>query len=516
MMDRRDDPIATFRTFVAGLKLHWQIPVLAAYATWVLYVGHFHESWFDEAQAWLLARDSSLWQLFAERVRYEGTPGLWHAILWLAIRCDLPYPDLHLISASFAIAGAAVILWRSPFAPMLRVAILCSYFFAYQFPVVARSYCIDLLLVPLAAAWFATRVDRPVRYAVVVGVMANLNTHSFLAAALLGLELVWQFVRARRLFHASALTGMATAGLLGCFALATAWQPADNGFMVNLPSWQEQLTNFVSNAFIDRGMLMASRAPTQFDRMAGFIASALIVVPFVRLVRRGEHFVLIFAIALALIAFSASTYSNAWHSGLLLLFTIFGLWISWPTDPSMRLRKHATAALAIICGCQGVQAMRTGVWDVHHYYSSGRPVAHAVQSYRASHPHATVAVFGYNVFEAQPYAPVNLFDNYHRGAPHPSYVIWTTSEPWSPGEHSEQWQQTIDTHADLLLASLSRVDGDTVQLMPQACLAGYGLKRVFHAEIRWRGAWWQDESTAIFLKGSRDGCDGTDRRQIAR
>ena len=47
-----------------------------------------HEPWADEAQAWLLARDSGLFELLFKRLRYEGHPGLWYLIL-------TPFSKLH-------------------------------------------------------------------------------------------------------------------------------------------------------------------------------------------------------------------------------------------------------------------------------------------------------------------------------------------------------------------------------------------------------------------------------------
>src|SRR5205807_46535 len=138
-----------------------------------------HEPWFDEAQAWLLGRDTTLWDLLAHRLRYEGTPGLWHALLWLAAHAGLPFSGLWLISATLAVAGAFVILTRAPFPYWLRVGTVFSYFVAYQYAIVARSYALDLVLIPLIAARFAERLRRPVLYGVLLGLAANANAHSF-------------------------------------------------------------------------------------------------------------------------------------------------------------------------------------------------------------------------------------------------------------------------------------------------------------------------------------------------
>lgn len=67
-----------------------------------------HEPWFDEAQAWLLARDASLGELLFHRLRYEGHPPLWYLLLAVPAKLGLPYKTINLVSA--AIAGVGVVL----------------------------------------------------------------------------------------------------------------------------------------------------------------------------------------------------------------------------------------------------------------------------------------------------------------------------------------------------------------------------------------------------------------------
>ena len=42
------------------------------------------QKWADEAQAWLIDRDLDLKTIWFHELRYEGSPGLWHTILWVA------------------------------------------------------------------------------------------------------------------------------------------------------------------------------------------------------------------------------------------------------------------------------------------------------------------------------------------------------------------------------------------------------------------------------------------------
>src|ERR1700749_1246002 len=60
------------------------VAALVSYSAAVLFAVRHHEKWADEAQSWLLARDLSLKTLWLRELRYEGSPGLWHTILWVA------------------------------------------------------------------------------------------------------------------------------------------------------------------------------------------------------------------------------------------------------------------------------------------------------------------------------------------------------------------------------------------------------------------------------------------------
>lgn len=75
-------------TWFAEQRLH--CIVFIAYVTVTVTVSCFHEPWFDEAQAWLIARDCSWKELLTVRTHYEGHPPLWWMLLAIpAIDCDI-------------------------------------------------------------------------------------------------------------------------------------------------------------------------------------------------------------------------------------------------------------------------------------------------------------------------------------------------------------------------------------------------------------------------------------------
>jgi hypothetical protein len=491
----------------AGLVQAWQVLALAGFAAWVLTIGAWHEPWFDEAQSWLLARDNaSLWTLLAERVRYEGTPGLWQALLWVAIRLGLPFDHFYWLPAGFAIAGAAVVLLRAPFPPWLRVALLGSYFFGYQFSVLARSYCLDLLLVPLAACFFADRAARPLRYALVVGLIANANAHGFVAAAVLGADLAWQVLRTRP--TPRGLIALALVGGLGLFALWTVWQPADNSFLAP-GAHPNPLTGAVASlfhAFIDRALPWTGHSAGRLDLFVGILASLLVPWPLVRLALAGNNRLVTLATFAAPIAFSAAIYGMRWHAGVVFLIWVFALWINWNTIVSPPLRRAVVGVIAGVCLFQGVQTVHSGLLDLTTAYASGQPAAQALAAWRATHPGSRIDGFTYTAFSVQPWLPGNPYTNYHHGAPSPAYMTWSRRDPWPASIRLEDWRRELAGGADLIVAGRTTVGSGIGDLLPTACHMGYGIERIFPAAAIWRGTLAADETLYFYRRGATGGC----------
>ncbi len=149
--------------------------VLLAYSCVVLFTVRYHEKWADEAQAWLIARDLDLKTIWFHELRYEGSPGLWHTILWIAQHWfHAPYATLGYIGVVCAIAGVAVLVYKAPFPWYLRWPLAFTYVMVYQYAVIARPYTLLPLLCFLVAIFFKD-VQHPVRMTVVLVLLANLT-----------------------------------------------------------------------------------------------------------------------------------------------------------------------------------------------------------------------------------------------------------------------------------------------------------------------------------------------------
>ncbi|MDE7359687.1 MAG: hypothetical protein K2N39_09745, partial [Lachnospiraceae bacterium] len=99
-----------------------EIFALLLYAAAHLGMALVHEPFFDEAEAWQIARSVTLKTLFFETTHYEGHPPLWHLILMPFAKAGAPY-ELSLTLVSLAFMGMAVflILRHAPFPILVRI-----------------------------------------------------------------------------------------------------------------------------------------------------------------------------------------------------------------------------------------------------------------------------------------------------------------------------------------------------------------------------------------------------------
>jgi len=148
-----------------------------------------HEPWRDEAQAWLLARDAGLWDLFSRLAGLEGSPVLWHLVNMPFARLGLSYGWEAAINLVFVTGAVAITLWRAPMPLWMRVGFIFSYFVVYEYAVIARSYGLGMFLLCGALALDGERMKRPVLYGLTLALLAN--AHAFALMFSIALLVVW-------------------------------------------------------------------------------------------------------------------------------------------------------------------------------------------------------------------------------------------------------------------------------------------------------------------------------------
>lgn len=208
----------------------WETGALAAFAATVAAGLRWHEGWVDEAQAWMIARDMGWWHMMIHGLRYEGSPGLWHSLLWVLARLHFTYIGMHYVSGLLAVGGVWVFLRFAPFPRYLKLLLPFTFFIAYQDAVVARNYVLFAGLGFGAAAVLRQRTQRPILLAILLGLIANISIHGCIASA--GLAAVAAIQTRRRHLHRNRRFQVAGGVLLlfWLIAIATAAPPPDLDF----------------------------------------------------------------------------------------------------------------------------------------------------------------------------------------------------------------------------------------------------------------------------------------------
>ena len=405
------------RDFAANARW-WRIVDLAVFGVWLAVVGAVlqrHEPWADEAQSWLLARDLDFRTLWFHELRYNGTPGLWHTILWLAQHWfHAPYAAMGTIGMVCAAGGAAYILWRCPFPRPLPYLLAFSYFVAYQYAVVARSYNLIPLLL-FAACDLYDDGEHPERLTPALVLLATVSVHGTLFAGVLGACYL--------LRHWSKSGGALRRRYLYCAAVLM----ATFLFVYLVIRSTPDVAVFVNHQ-VTEPLLMKLELNVAYPLFDWLTPSAIfLVLAGAWCVRRrqGLPFLLLTAGILMLVVL---LYGRPHHVGLVFLAVMAGLWIAWPRrdeaqefSPGERWMTRAMAAL-LVC------VLGVNIWDAVYAmekdyalpYSGSADAAEYLKRVDASK--ASIFGYTYGTSAVQAYFDRNIMTNtpttyYHEGLP---------------------------------------------------------------------------------------------------
>ncbi len=423
------------------VKRRWpECLTLVAYAGLVAFTIPHHEPWSDEAQAWQVARSLPVAEIFRTYLRYEGHPGLWHLLLSTFIHLGGSYTGLPWLCGIIALVSASLVVFFAPFPHYIRIALPFTFFLAYQYAVVARSYVlVPLLLFLIAMTWRRS----PLLVALLLGLLANVALHAFAISG--GLAMLYA-IEQRRSTTRQPRNLLWIAGILllafYSFAIWTVWPPPD--LYLYRPEVSETLPLRLA-VQMTRGL---------FAMAMGVLDPVWLAIPFWILLWRYLHRrrLALYLLPVATLELFSTQYLYLWHAGLVVPTLIAVFWIAPRTEridtPQPGWEERTTAALlAYAILCQIGWTAHAVAFDYSHAYSpdlaavrylapriaAGEKIA--VTALRPTMPQ-TYAV------GLEPYFPQGLFMN----RAHPFWFFSTkdTTEAAFPG--------ALQQHPPLILA----------------------------------------------------------------
>ena len=389
-----------------------ELVALSLYIALVAWAIPFHEPWADEAQAWQIARTLSLPGIF-HALHYEGHPSLWYLLLWTLSRLHVSYAGMHWIAGAIAVAGVAVLLVASPFPRFVKLLLPFTFYLAFQYAIVARTYVMAPLLLFLCAWSWPLKHKHPWLLALCLGLLANVALHTAVVSG--GLAVAWLadiYLERRKPGFAIPWRKLSVASLLLLLLyVAAAWtafpaRDASGGGLVVRPN--PQMKQWLATQQSQLPPLM--RPEPLHKRSLDWIswkAEARLAPGLTQGLTRPFWFGCLFWVALVwklfkarklhyllppllFVIFCADIYAWFWHSGLMLPCVLCLLWItSPPQDSPFRSLPSYEQLPLLLLTCVALIQMSWAVFaftfDHRHEYAPARATAGFLEPFVSSH-----------------------------------------------------------------------------------------------------------------------------------
>lgn len=415
------------------------LSVFLLYSVLLIFISWHHESWFDEAQAWLLARDSSITELLFTNLRYEGSPGLWHLILMIPAKLHLPYYSIKIISVLVAIAGIFVFLRYSPFPLTLKLLIPFTFFLFYQYAVVARSYVLTPLILFLIMSIYKDKFNRLFFFFVLLVLLANISLHGAIISFALYLIFLVESYRGvnslNREKQKQIILYIIAYLFVLVFLVCQLLPPRDGIFAQGFNYKLIDIFNigsYVINNFLSEIPVLSVIA--FFLSLYWFYRNKVMfffLVPF------------IFLMALFTIK-----YYNVWHEGMLFLVWISALWLgNEHKGENTKKRDYVQIffnfIVFLVFIVQIIWSVNSGSYDLRYNYSPSEEIAKYLKNQNIKDP--KIFITGDYLISTLPYFEENIYINLNEGN-YPSYRIWKK-------EYNIKMKNAYENNYDFVLVS---------------------------------------------------------------
>jgi len=177
-----------FRLLAKDRETGWTFTLLLClpYLAFLIWMHAHHEMWRDEIHAWTLSRLAHGFSELVDGDRiYEGHPPLWFWYLHLWSWFVKSAWGVQAATIAAATAAAVLVARFAPFPRYLKVLLLFTYYFGYEYTVMARNYVLGWLLLCLFCALYHPYRTRYVALAVALGLLSLTSVYGLIMSIFL-------------------------------------------------------------------------------------------------------------------------------------------------------------------------------------------------------------------------------------------------------------------------------------------------------------------------------------------
>lgn len=477
------------------VKERYQVIVFAIYVTLLAIAVSHHEPWMDEAQAWLLAKDTGFKELFIKYLRYEGSPGLWHLILMVPAKLGVPYYTINILSAVFAASGVWLFIKYAPFPALIKILYPFSFFVFFQYGVVARNYCLISPILFLIAINYNRKKEHPYLFVLLLCLLANISAHTFLIAGSIAFVHFIDVIKSWKTFDVRTRTHQLTSlfifGLIALLVIFMVMTPPDQIYAGYI-NWDLLNLWLVTKRMIGGSMIMNEYS--HFPWLFGTVCMAIFAISVIWFFKNKLGLLYLMPLILLSILFGIK-YRNLWHQGVLFLLWIFVLWLSYEKYRNVQLAglaKAVMAGIAVVLTVQIYWCVDALGYDLYHNYSASHSVAKYIKANKLDKE--DIYISGWKNISILPYFSKNIFSNHNNGSKH-RFWNWSVNNVTSVGAS----QEVLDT-IECLQPEVVIFASDHIRSKQKIELPGYKAVAFFKGYLCWKTGLSEPECYLIFKK----------------
>jgi len=391
-----------------------------------------HEYWADEANAWLIAKDSTLIELFTKYLHTDGHPALFHLIIKFFQLFGLPYEGFRVIALLFSSLGVAFFLFKSNFKWYIKTIIPFTYFIFYQYTVITRGYCLILLLLSIIAILWQKRKEKCFLFSLFLILLLSLESYTFLIAGSIYLIFIIDYIKdflKTKKHNKKHLICLIIIFLSFLITTIYVLPRGDNTFFPRLTTY------YISDSFVT--VYNASKTIKTIFSLAFFIFFFLLYKSIKDNKIRWEAAIII----TPLLLYMEFGYCNLWHIGIFFLLILFLAWIH-----NLNQIKIFNIVLIISCFIQIYWSINSSIYDYKSTYSPAKDAAIFLK--RQDYQNKKIVAHEFYETAINAYFDKNIFDNWHEQT---RFFYWNTSNKYY--DYSTKPEDLVKQNVDIYIVT---------------------------------------------------------------
>ncbi len=395
------------------LKNKKEIIIVIAFVVFSCIIAHFHEPWADEAQAWLIARDESAFRILFYNASYEGTFPAWILILKLCISLGLNYKYLSYVSILFVTIGVCIIAFNSKLPIGLRILLPFTYYFLYQYNIIARNYCLLIPAIALLILIYEERKEKPLLYFLDICLFSFASIHGIIISAVLFtfyfLEFIKEYIETKKI-NIFKIMLFILIGLIYILELITLMPRADIYMPLNIQSSYSnfgQVISSIMNLVKIMTNFQTNNIPILIINLFSF---SLLIAILVNNLRNNKNKTFLIINILLLCLFITVKMTN-YHFGILELMIL--------TEAFIISNNKNMKIIIIYLILQLILSITTCYAEIHNNYSGAENMAEYMKNIE-NIENTRVCAIAYKSTAVLPYFNRNIFNSRNS-----SYYLWS-------------------------------------------------------------------------------------------